>query len=192
MNNLSGGYIMIDLNASKNLIKQQIEKALTIKKPCLVYDNDYVAFMTISKENVTLLQSADRFYYITENIEITKHERITNIQLNEDYFNLEYYQYVAYIESLPNGSNRIVLLIYDYEDGSKTIPSDSTIATFTKENFSIISSNLLVEVLDDVGDASSTFKIKIEDGDANNSYLIKNDGVISYDDEFTIKLDSLI
>ena len=47
MNNLSGGYIMVDVNANYTVLRNQLDKAAKLSKPVLVYDGNDVNFMTL-------------------------------------------------------------------------------------------------------------------------------------------------
>lgn len=47
MNNLSGGYIMVDVNANYTVLRNQLDKAAKLNKPVLVYDGNDVNFMTL-------------------------------------------------------------------------------------------------------------------------------------------------
>ena len=63
MNNLNGGYIMIDMNSPRPQLLSQLEKALKVHKPVMVYDNDEVDFMTVKRytENEIVYQRMDEF-----------------------------------------------------------------------------------------------------------------------------------
>ena len=47
MNNISGGYIMVDVNANYTALRNQLDKAAKLNKPVLVYDGNDVNFMTL-------------------------------------------------------------------------------------------------------------------------------------------------
>ena len=61
MNNLSGGYIMVDINSNRNVLLKQIEKAINLNKPCLVYDGNDADFMTVKRYHPSKHEHHDEY-----------------------------------------------------------------------------------------------------------------------------------
>jgi len=71
MNDLNGGYVMINLNTKKDVLLQQLEKALLTKRPIMVYSDDNAEYMELRKDNLNncyILENSNSIVYFKANM----------------------------------------------------------------------------------------------------------------------------
>lgn len=165
MNNLNGGYIMIDMNSPRPQLLSQLEKALKVHKPVMVYDNDEVDFMTVKRytENVILLSGALKFYRIFNDGSFKKCYRFNEFEIqkidDEEFFsNLicllednEYYR-------------KLVISVYDVEAGQVEWEANEPFAIIRNWDGDTINTRMLISDYDEYGAVIGDMPIEINTG----------------------------
>lgn len=186
MNNLNGGYVMIDVNANINVLRNQLDKALNLHKPCLVYDGNEVNWMSLKIDRYEgnpsspryRLECTDLIYFITPTSNLV--QKISkNIKgefafdfIGQGIINAEIHD--AYVKVT------VTLWYSDENQSSKTFTSGDlfgsvTIPSYLKDNFTPVSYLLTGATYDETGEPITDpfymtgefdldFLIKVDDG----------------------------
>ena len=194
MNKLNGGYIMIDLSLPKSELISQLENALKMQRPILVYGDDGADYMSIRKNNNTYIlensksivvfnpQVYAKPYKTTKNVDGTlalefNGPKIINAEIHDAYILLTIsFWYSDENENALNIDGNAPIATFDF--GENNLIADSIMHLKYSDFYAYYDANGGV-----VSDAD-TFDVIIDGGtieiDASTTMTIEKDSYITF------------